>query len=628
MCGISGFISLGDAPADADVVRRMTATLAHRGPEDEGFWVDGPLALGHRRLRIIDLDGGAQPMRNVRGTVVAILNGEIYNFQELRDELRAKGHRFATASDTEVLAQAYDAWGEGCVDRLNGMFACALWDTERRTLLLARDRMGEKPLYYAEAGGALIFGSELRALLAHPAIGRTVDPHGVLRYLTSGYVPDPHTIVHGIRKLPPGHVLSVTARKVTVRRYWDLEFPAAKPARTDDEWAESLWHALLASVRRRLVADVPIGVLLSGGVDSSAIVAAAATVAPGRTVQTFALGFEDASFDERPFARRAAERYAADHHEIVFSAADARALVASLGPRFDEPLADPSFLPTLHLARAARRTVRVVLGGDGGDEMFCGYPTVLARAYAGWLDRVPSPAARRLERLVARLPSSPGYVGVDFLLKQLARSLGYPGDARTQIMMGALTPPEVAAVAAPDLRAAGLGFDPYDDIAGIMDGALTEEPLERLVYHHAKLYLAGQTLVKMDRATMAVALESRAPFLDHTLVAMANSMPPSLKLRRFTTKYVLKRALRGRLPDEILDRRKHGFGIPLASWLRGALRPALVELLEPARLRRGGFLAPAPVARLVDEHLSGRRDHRKTLWTLMAFELWREAYGL
>jgi len=472
-----------------------------------------------------------------------------------------------------------------------------------------------------------VFGSEVRALLAHPLVSREIDPDGVIRYLTNGYVPDPHSIFRDIRKLPPGHLITAHHGKVTSGRYWDLEF-APKPRRTDGEWTDRVWHALMGSVRRRLIADVPVGVLLSGGVDSSAIVAAAAAVAPGRTLRTFALGFEEPTYDETPFARRVADRYATEHHDVMFTAHEARLIVDDLGERLDEPLADPSFLPTLHLAKHARRHVRVVLGGDGGDEIFCGYPTALARRYAGWLDRVPTGAARRLESMAARLPSSRRYMSPDFLTKQLTRSLGYPADTRTQIMMSGLTPGEVQAVVTPGLRAATQHFDPHRDIADVMDAAFTGEPLDRLVYHHAKLYLAGQTLVKMDRATMAYALESRAPFLDHTLVAMAAAMPSRLKVRRFTTKYVLKQALRGRLPDDILDRRKHGFGIPLAAWLRGALRPALTTLLHPDRIARGGFIAPALASRLVEEHLAGRRDHRKLLWTLMAFESWREAYGI
>jgi asparagine synthase (glutamine-hydrolysing) len=627
MCGISGFLSLAGAAADVAIVRRMAATLRHRGPDDHGAWAGGPIALGHQRLRIIDLEGGRQPMWTTSGNVVAILNGEIYNYRELRDDLRARGYRFATASDTEVLAQAYEVWGDACMDRLNGMFACALWDQERATLLLARDRLGEKPLYYAEADGTLVFGSEVRALIAHPAVSRELDLHSVVRYLANGYVPDPHSIFRSIRKLPPGHLLTAQHGKTTLRRYWDLEF-APKAERTEEEWAERVWHALMASVRRRLIADVPVGVLLSGGVDSSSILAAAAAVAPGRTLRTFALGFEESSYDETPYARRVADRFATEHHDVLFTAHDAGMIVEALGRHLDEPLADPSFLPTLHLAKHTRSHVRVVLGGDGGDEIFCGYPTALARRYAGWLDRVPPGPSRRLEALASLLPRGTGYMSADFLARQLTRSLGYAPEARTQIMMGGLTPAECETVMAPALRAATAGFAVHRDLVEVTEGGLTDDPLDQLVYHHAKLYLAGQTLVKMDRATMACALESRAPFLDHTLVGMAAAMPSRLKVRRFTTKYVLKRALRGRLPDEILNRRKHGFGIPLAAWLRGALRPALMTLLHPDRIARSGFLAAETVSPLVEEHLTGRRDHRKTLWTLMVFESWREAYGI
>ncbi len=323
MCGISGYLSLAGERADAGIIRRMTATLRHRGPDDEGFYVEGPVALGHRRLRIIDLETGRQPIANETGSVRVILNGEIYNFRELRARLRERGHRFATRSDTEVIVHAWEEFGEECVAHFNGMFAFALWDAERATLVLARDRLGEKPLYYAERDGWFVFGSEVRAVLEHPLVGRDLDLLGLSRYLTSAYVPDPHSVFQGIRKLPPGHLLTVASGRTRVVRYWDLRFRTdERPA--EDEWAGILWEALCASVRRRLVADVPIGVFLSGGVDSSAIVAAAASILPSRRLATFSMGFEEASFDEGPYARTVAARFGTDHHQVMFTPDDAR----------------------------------------------------------------------------------------------------------------------------------------------------------------------------------------------------------------------------------------------------------------------------------------------------------------
>lgn len=605
----------------------MTATLSHRGPDDEGYYVDGPVALGHRRLTIIDLATGHQPVANETGSVHAMLNGEIYNYRSLAAQLRERGHRFATSSDTEVIVHAWEEYGEDCLAHFNGMFAFVLWDAERQTLFAARDRLGEKPLYYAERPGAFVFGSELRALLAHPAVTATLDLKGFSRYLTHGYVPDPYTILEGVFKLPPGHFLTFTAGKTRLARYWDIPFgePSAGERRSAEDWAEALWDSLRNSVRHRLVSDVPVGVFLSGGIDSSAVTAAAVAVEPGRTFQTFSIGFDEPSYSEERFARLVAERLGTEHHQFAFTPADATGLIERLGTLLDEPLADPAFLPTVHLARHTRATVTVALGGDGGDELLCGYPTALALGPVRALSRLPVGARRAVARLVDTLPASTRYGSPGFLLKQFFRGAVHAPDVATQIMMGGLIPAEQHALTTPVVREAAGTFDPYADVTDVMEGAPAGDAISRLVYHHSKLYMAGQTLVKMDRATMACGVEARAPFLDPDLVALTCAMPTSLKLHGFTTKYILKRALAGRLPDAIVGRRKQGFGVPLAQWFRGPLRPVLEEILHPDRLRRVGLLDPTGVARLIAEHGAGH-DHRKILYTLLAFERWREAY--
>jgi asparagine synthase (glutamine-hydrolysing) len=629
MCGLSGFVALDQRRADPALVRRMTSTLRHRGPDDEGYYVDGPVALGHRRLQIIDLATGHQPIANETGTIHAILNGEIYNFRGLAETLRARGHRFATSSDTEVIVHAYEEFGEECLAHFNGMFAFVLWDAERQTLFAARDRMGEKPLYYTERNGWFVFGSELRALLAHPDVARDLDLRGFSRYLAHGYLPDPHTILEGVLKLPPGHFLTVNSGKVHVSRYWDIPFGSPRPGdreRKPEAWAEALWDALRTSVRHRLVSDVPVGIFLSGGVDSSAVTAAAVAVAPGQRFQSFSIGFEEGSYNEEPFARAVAERLGTEHHQFTFTAADARSLLGRLGNLLDEPLADPAFLPTVHLAHHTRPSVKVALSGDGGDELLCGYPTFLAVAPIAWTHRLPPGAIRAVARLVDALPDSSRYGSPSFLLKQFFRGVVHPPDIATQIMMAGVSFAEQQSLIARPVREAGAAFDPYEDVAEIMAGAPLDDPISRLIYHHCKLYLAGQTLVKMDRGTMAHGVEARAPFLDPALVELTCSMPSAVKLRGWTTKYVLKRALAGHLPEAILHRRKQGFGVPIGQWLRGPLRPLLEETLGRERLRRVGLLAPDPIARLVSEHVAGHRDHRKVLWCLLTFELWRESY--
>jgi asparagine synthase (glutamine-hydrolysing) len=382
---------------------------------------------------------------------------------------------------------------------------------------------------------------------------------------------------------------------------------------------------LCASVRRRLISDVPVGIFLSGGVDSSAIVAAAASIAPSRRFATFSMGFEEPSYDEGPYARAVAERFGTDHHQVMFTPDVARAEIPKLGQLLDEPLADPSFLPTVCLARHARTWVTVILGGDGGDELWCGYPTFLAITPTAWFNRLPRPVLDAAGRLADALPTSSGYGGLDFLLKQFARGLGHPPDVQAQILMGGFTRSEQVCLLTPAVQAACAAFNPYDDIVEIM-AAAPRPSVDRLSYHHCKLYLAGRTLVKMDRATMAAGVEARAPFLDHTFAALACSVPARLKVKGWTTKSLLKRALAGRVPDAILQRRKQGFGVPIGRWLRGPLRPLLDDVLHRDRLRRVGLFSPEAVNRLVREHVAGEQNHQRSLWALLAFELWRGAY--
>src|SRR5438309_7475157 len=626
MCGIAGFFVNGGSVDGRPTLRRMTDSLRHRGPDDEGFYVDESVALGVRRLSIIDLETGRKPIANEHGTVWGVPNGDRYSSRELRDELERRGHRFRTASDTEVLVHAYEEYGGEFVSRLDGMFALAVWDVVNRNLILARDRMGEKPLYYYAGPDAFVFGSEVRALLEHPAVPGELDLESLSRYLAFEYVPAPHSILAGVAKLPPGHVLTVApGGKPHVAPYWDLVFGGGAAA-SEQEWAERLRAQLETSVRAQLVSDVPLGMFLSGGVDSSAIVAIAARLSGTRRLQTFSLGFEEASYDERPFARLIAQQCGTDHGEIVFSARDARALLEDVGGLLDEPLVDGSFLPTYVLSRFARQAVTVVLSGDGGDELFCGYPTFIADRGVRWARHLPSWGGRWATSAIHRLPPSSRYGSVEFLLKQFVRGLPHPPEARTQLLLGGLGAAEQGSLLSPAVRAACAGFDPYEDLTRAVADVPGLGSIDRLIYQHCKFYLAEQNLATVDRASMACGLEVRAPFLDRALVELAGRIPPQPKLVGWQTKYILKRALRDLLPKAILVRRKQGFGVPIGLWLRGPLRCALQERLAPERVARLGLFNPEATTRLMTEHLNGARYHKKVRWAFLMFDAWRERY--
>jgi asparagine synthase (glutamine-hydrolysing) len=625
MCGITGFLDHATRENRRQILCRMTRSLAHRGPDDEGLLLDAEVGLGARRLSVVDLRTGRQPMVAADGAIAVVQNGEIYNFRTLRAELERLGQRFRTESDTEVIACAYAEYGDKCVTRLDGMFAFAVWDPAQRVLLLARDRMGEKPLYYYAGSDTFVFGSELRALLEHPAVPRELDLESLSRYLAFEYVPAPHSMLADIAKLPPGHALTVSpGGKPRLFRYWDLAF-APDHSVSETEWAERVRAELESSVRRQLVSDVPLGLFLSGGVDSSSIVATAVRQS-GRPLRSFSVGFNEPTYDERPFARAVAAHCGTEHEEVVFSAQDVRDLMGDVGRLLDEPLVDGSFLPIYALSRMARRAVTVVLSGDGGDELFCGYPTFLAESAARWVRRLPRWTQRLATDVVNRVPPSPRYGSAEFLLKQFFRALPHPPEIRTQLLLGGLQPAEQHALLSPAVRAACAGFDPYEGLTRAVAEPPGLAPMERLIYQHCAFYLADQNLATVDRASMACGLEVRSPFLDRPLIDLASRIPASLKLSGWRTKYILKRAVAGDLPPAILHRRKQGFGVPLGAWLRGPLRDILEVRLAPERVARIGLFDPAAVRRVTSEHVGGRRDHRKLLWGLLMLDAWREHY--
>ncbi len=631
MCGRAGCVA--PRAIDEALLHRLTGALAHRGPDAEGFYVspDRRIGLGHRRLSIIDLTTGQQPMSNEDGTVWVILNSEIYNFPALRTDLEHRGHRFATASDTEVIVHGYEEWGDDCVSRLNGMFAFAVYDQRAERLLLARDRFGKKPLHYTSVGDEFLFASEIKSLLVHPRVSRALDLQALSRYLVYEYVPNPHSIFSGIRKLPPAHRLSydLRTRELRLSRYWDLEF---RPDRSCDVRAAALElrDRLREAVRCRLMSDVPLGVFLSGGVDSSAVVALMAELMPPRDIKTFTIAFREKSFDESPHARRVARLFGTDHHEQQF---DVRAMLAALPDVIgflDEPFADASLLPTYLLSRFARTAVTVALGGDGGDEMFAGYPTFAASRYARWYERAPAPVRAAVARFADALPASTRNFSFDFKLRQFLKGIPHPEPRRTQVWLGSFDPDELNGLLSEEVKAQHDGFDALADLDRLPEAAAIAgaDWLAKLIYQYATTYLTDDILVKADRASMACSLEVRAPLLDYTLAEFLAGLPSSFKMRGRAGKYLLKRALSDRLPADLLRRPKKGFGIPIAEWLKHDLSALARDALAVERLRKQGLFNPQWAQRLLREHQEGRRNHRKQLWTLLVFELWAERFGL
>lgn len=654
MCGIAGILRLDGKSLDprADrALKAMTDSMACRGPDGEGFWRDGPCALGHRRLSIIDLAGGSQPMRSADGRFCVVHNGEIYNFRELRRELMAQGFCFRTNSDTEVILAAYAAFGEACLERLEGMFAFALWDGPRRRLFCARDRFGKKPFFHTLQNGVFCFASELSALslLAHPLpgadqdlpdflpLGLHLDAEALMRYLAYEYVPAPKTMYGEVQCLEPAHFLMVQTDKEALARpvrYWDLPMPEAAAKESEQELCLELEELLARAVRRRLVSDVPLGVFLSGGIDSS-IVAGLMARESASPVMSFSIGFEEASYDESRYARLAAAAFGTDHHERILSASECADELPGIVSRMDVPMADASCAPTWLLSGVAREHVTVALGGDGADELWAGYEHYIGFKIAQWYNALPGWLRLGvIEPLLRHLPASSGYINPRLACETFLRGAAAPDWLRVQTLLTALGPDLQKLALAPgwlERHGGDKALEPealFAPTRAQYEHWLPKDaapPLARAFHVYVRQFMLDDILVKVDRCSMLHSLEVRAPFLDREVAEFAARLPVNLRLHGFRRKYLLKKAFAGLLPPEILHRNKRGFQIPVAEWLRGKLRPLVEDLLGEQALAAQGIFDPKYVRRMIDAHCQGKADLRKPLWTLMVLQLWLRA---
>jgi asparagine synthase (glutamine-hydrolysing) len=626
MCGIAGMVRRDGRAVDGDVLARMNEAIRHRGPDEEGSYLKESVGLAMRRLAIIDLKSGQQPMHNDARTVWIVFNGEIYNYKEVRAELMKRGHAFHTDCDTEVVLHAYDEYGADCPKHLRGMFAFAIWDERCDELFLARDRVGKKPLLYARLRDGLVFGSEFAALLEHPDISREIDREAIHYYLTFMCVPAPLTAYRDIRKLEPGHSLRYTPRdgEVKIERYWQPDF-SKKTRMSEEEAGERAVEILREAVRVRLMSEVPLGAFLSGGVDSSAVVALMSEVS-STPVKTFSIGFEEQDFSELHHARRVAEHVGAEHHEFIVRP-DAMEVLPTLVEHYGEPYADSSAIPTYYVSRETRRHVTVALNGDGGDECFAGYERYAAMKLAGKYRSVPGLLREGLiKNAVAFYPTSETRRSRARDLKRFLDAASLPTVERYMRWISVLDRTAKDDLYTEDFRREMLGREASDFIApwfarangaGLVDASLLADTMT---------YLPNDLLVKVDIASMAVSLEARSPFLDHHVIEFAASLPENLKLRGLTTKYLLKRVLAKLLPAENLQRRKMGFGVPIGHWLRGDMQKFLRETLLSEKALGRGFFRPEAVTRMVELHTRGERDYAHQLWTLLMLELWFQRF--
>jgi asparagine synthase (glutamine-hydrolysing) len=631
MCGICGVVSRAGAPLRfPQALHRMRGTLAHRGPDGEGEVTTRDASLQIRRLAIVDLQNGAQPFTSPDGQVSIVCNGEIYNSDELRRDAAAADYPFRSHSDVESVLPLYLAYGANAIARLEGMFGLAIWDARTRALLLARDRSGEKPLFWAEAGDEVVFGSEIKALLAYPGVDRALDPAALATYVALGYVIQPRTMHCAIRKLAPGHVLTAGRAGVATAPFWSAgDFAIQRGARRPADIASAARQvrgALGAAVQRELMADVPLGVFISGGIDSSLLLALAAPhFAPGR-IFTYTAAFGDPGYDESAPAAMIARRLRTTYRTVDCTRPSLARALDVVTDRLDEPLGDPAVLPTFLLAEAARRDVRVILSGEGADELFGGYPTYIGHKAARLFERLPAPLRSAVSRSVLAWPSSPGKVTLEFLLKRFVSNASLPPFARHLEWFGALGPAALEGALGP-LATSGLAPARAEMETRGQAALSGREPLDGIMLFDVLTYLPDDLLTKVDRATMLSSVEARAPFLDRRVMEVALGIGAELKVRGTATKSVLKEAARGLIPDAILNRRKRGLSVPIAAWINADLKHEVDALLAPDRLKKQGWLAPAAVQRLLIEHRAGVQNHARRLWPLVMLQRWLDRWA-
>jgi asparagine synthase (glutamine-hydrolysing) len=617
MCGICGVFNFGSGePADRAALKRATDAMAHRGPDDEGFLLDGNLGLGNRRLSIIDLPGGHQPISSEDETVWITFNGEIYNYRDLRPELEARGHRFHTSSDTETILHLYEECGLDCLERLRGMFAFAIWDHRARRLFVARDRLGVKPLFYREEPGRLIFASELRALRELAREPFETDPQSVYDFFGFRYIPAPHTFYRGVHKLLPGHFLVADLHGVRTQSYWDVPAEELEGSVSGEELAQQVVELLRESVRLRLISDVPLGVFLSGGTDSSAVVVLMSGLMKdsGQPVRTFSVGFEEAQYNELPYARRVAKAFSTEHHELIVRPSDLADELTRLVAFRDEPVAEPTDIALYKISRLAAESVKVVLAGEGGDELFAGYPKYAADRLAGVVSAFPQEVTQTIARWLPYRQRR---------AKLALEALSIRDEAeRSATWFASFSREEREALFSRDFLAQVDVAHPAHVFERYLEKARDRSPLKRMLYADLKIWLPDNLLLRGDQMTMAASIEERVPFLDHKLVELAARIPGRLLARGFRTKLLLRRALEKYLPPEILRRRKIGFSVPVGKWFRGQLKSMVADLVLSPEARARGYFSPTAMEQFVREHFDGLRDRQKQLWTMVNFELW------
>jgi len=632
MCGICGKVYFDHSrPVEREVISSMNDVLRHRGPDDEGIYINGNVGLGMRRLSIIDIEGGKQPIKNEDGTVRVVYNGEIYNFPELKDTLMKRGHKFYTRSDTEVIVHLYEDLGEDFVKELNGMFGIALWDDSKKKLILARDSIGIKPLFYAVLSDRLIFGSEIKSILKD-RVPRNVDLEALHDYLSLNYVPAPYTMFKGIRKLEPGNMLIFQNGRVSNKKYWDVQYftsdsqPSSSGLNNEETYTERLLEILKDSVKRHLISDVPLGVFLSGGMDSSTIVALMSQMNT-RKIKTFTIGFEEKSYNEVDDARLISRRFDTEHHELIV-----RPNIVDLLPKlirsFDEPYADSSAIPTYYVSKLAREHVKVCLGGDGGDEIFAGYVTYPAYKVANLYKKLPGILTEKfIPYLVNSIPVSDGKVSFDYKAKRFVEGALLP-PAQGHFWWKVIFTEEMKQrLYSEELKSTLNGFrDSFQIFNRHFDECTDSDTLQKLLYVDLKVYLPDDILVKVDRMSMAHSLEARVPFLDREVVEFMAGVPSRLKMKRLSTKYVLKKALNKLLPQEILKKKKGGFNVPIPRWIKNDLKDRVIDALSPSKIRSTGFFNETNVSQILNMHIDGKKDYSRNIWGLFMFMLWHDEY--